>query len=106
MGATGNHDGALSKWGWRAALGLMGVFLTLVVFSVGLALGANGAAHEAGRKADKVASDLSVHEARQNGSLQSIQAHLSQLHTGQAQQDKVLDELLRRSYSGHFISPP
>lgn len=77
----------------------MGVFLALVIFAGGAATSANISANEASREASKVATNLSVHEARQNGTLESIEARLTK-------QDKVLDELLRRSYSEHGASPP
>lgn len=103
MGATdGSRDSRLTK----ILMALMGVFLALVVYAGGLAAVASGTAYDASRKADKVASDLSVHAARQNGSLESIAASLAQLRTDQLDQRKVVDELLRRSYSDHPTSPP
>ncbi len=90
-----NNDSRFTK----TLLGLMGVFLALVIFAGGAATSANISANEASREASKVATNLSVHEARQNGTLESIEARLTK-------QDKVLDELLRRSYSEHGASPP
>jgi hypothetical protein len=83
----------------------MGLFLAISGLAVGLAAGASDAAQEASIEAAKVAADLSIHEARQNGSLESIQSKLSHLEAGQVKHDKSLDELLRRLYSEH-PSPP
>lgn len=98
----------INKYWLGIPVALMGVFLGLVLYSAGLANGASQAALEASRLADKVAADLSVHEARQNGALESIKSQLGTLRTyhstlrGEMKEQRLLlDELLRKSHTNH-----
>lgn len=98
----------INRWWLVVVLGPMALFLTLVAYSNGLANGANKEALKASRLADKVAADLSVHEARQNGALESIKSQLGTLRTyhstlrGEMKEQRLLlDELLRKSHTNH-----
>lgn len=106
--ASGDREGRTTK----ILIGLMGVFLAMAVYAGGLAAIASGVAHDAVRRADQVANDLSIHEARQNGSLERIDSQLGTLrgyhstHRGEHKEDrKIMDELLRHSYK-HSSSVP
>jgi hypothetical protein len=90
----------------------MTVFLGLVSMANVTSNAAATTANEASDQAAAVAADLSIHEARQNGSFESIESQLSTLRTYHStlrgeikEQRKLLDELLRQSYSDH-ASPP
>ncbi len=98
----------INRWWLVLVLGPMALFLTMVGLSIGGALAASDAALEASRLADKVAADLSVHEARQNGALESIKSQLGTLRTyhstlrGEMKEQRLLlDELLRKSHTNH-----
>jgi hypothetical protein len=104
MGATAAHDGKISRWWLAIPIGMMGVFMALIVFTAGMATMAGETAHEADQKAQKVANDLSVHAARQNGSFESIKSQLSTIKVEMQGQRQVLNELLRHSYSEHSPS--
>lgn len=98
----------INRWWLVVVLGPMALFLTMVGLSIGAALSASDAALEASRLADKVAADLSVHEARQNGALESIKSQLGTLRTyhstlrGEMKEQRLLlDELLRKSHPNH-----
>lgn len=117
--ATGDR-----KWAVPAILiSLMTVFLGLVSMANVTSNAAATTANEASDQAAQVAADLSIHDARQNGSLEQIQGQLGTLrgyhstHRGDiaelredidvkfAEHRKLLDELLRHSYSEHSPAP-
>jgi hypothetical protein len=90
---------------------IMAVFMSMVVvcitfaaYSFQVAGTASDSAAEASGKSIDVQHLLSVHEARQNGSLDRIDARLTdlsayhtELHDEMREQRKLLDELLRQS---------
>ena len=106
----GTPDGN-RKWALPAILiGLMSVFLGLVSMANVVSNAAATSANEASGQSAQVAADLTVHEARQNGSFESIDSQLSTLRTYHStlrgelkEQRKLMDELLRRSYSEHPV---
>ena len=121
------NDGKTNRWvigvGLTLFIALMGTFLSLVSYAAGESNSALTAAQEANRTAEKVAADLSVHAARQNGEYGSIQSQLGTLRgyhstlRGEMKDQRaergeeikelreMVNELLRQSYSDH-ASPP
>lgn len=89
----------------RWVIGSIFAILMLLIILVGIAITGSSDATE---KSSDVASQLSIHEARQNGTLESINSQLSTLRTYHStlrgemkEQRKLLDDLLRRSHVIH-----
>lgn len=101
-----------SDKGTQRLMVAMLAMMTLLVVIVGWAIAAGNNAALAGARATKHATDaataLSVHEARQNGTLESINSQLSTLRTYHStlrgelkEQRKLLDDLLKQSHVTH-----
>lgn len=91
-----------------AMLGLVSLLLVVVGWAIVAGNNAALAGAKATRHATDVATKLSVHEARQNGTLENISSQLSTLRTyhstlrGELKaQRKLLDDLLKQSHTFH-----
>ena len=107
-----SNEKKISKWWLGIVFAPMALLLSFVAYANGVATSANATAQNACHQVDKMAAELSIHEARQNGSLEAIQSQLSTLRTYHStlrgemkEQRKLLDELLRHSYSEHSAAP-
>lgn len=109
------------KWLLAILYGVMSLFLGLVGYAIAAEHTAVDAGHSAKAAARQVAVDLELHQARQNGTLESIQSQLGTLRTyysnlrGDVREQteviradvkdnrEILDELLRHAGS-HTIA--